>query len=294
MNDSVPMLDRIIQARKADIGAYEVARVLPYRELRMVGPFTFLDHAGPVAVPPSPGSRMDVLAHPHVGLSTVSYLLAGEMMHRDSTGAEQMLRPGDVNWMIAGKGVSHSERLEGSFQDRGGTMELLQAWVALPTEIEDCDPSFAHHPTASLPTFDEAGMSSRLIAGSAFGLEAPVRTHSPMFYLHVELQAGARTPLPTGYPERAAYVVKGRVEVGGQIHTRGQLLVFSPEATPVLTALEPSTLMLLGGEPVGPRHIWWNFVASSKERIEQAKADWRSGRITLPVNDRQSFIPLPE
>ena len=293
MTEIIPPLDRIIQARKADIGAYEVARVLPYRELRMVGPFTFLDHAGPVPVPPSPGSRLDVLAHPHTGLSTVSYLLAGEMMHRDSTGAEQMLRPGDVNWMIAGRGVSHSERLEGDFQKTGGTLELLQAWVALPTEVEDMDPGFAHHPTAVLPTFAEDGAFSRLIAGSAFGVTSPVATHSPLFYLHVELQAGARTPLPSGYPERAAYVVKGRVEVTGQSYTRGQLLVFSPESAPTLEALEPSTVMLLGGDSVGPRHIWWNFVASSKERLEQAKADWQSGRIGLPVNDREAFIPLP-
>ena len=293
MSETVPMLNRIIQARKADIGAYEVARVLPYRELRMVGPFTFLDHAGPVQVPPSIDTRMDVLAHPHIGLSTVSYLLSGEMMHRDSTGAEQMLRPGDVNWMIAGKGVSHSERLEGTFQQTGGTLELLQAWVALPTEFEEIAPGFAHHPTSALPTFEDSGSFSRLIAGSAFGVTAPVQTHSPLFYLHVELQAGAKTTLPTGYPERAAYVVNGRVEVAGQTYTRGQLLVFAPEASPILTALEPSTIMLLGGEPVGPRHIWWNFVASSKERIEQAKAEWQSGRISLPVNDREAFIPLP-
>ena len=293
MNELPPVLSRIIQARKADIGAYEVARVLPYREMRMVGPFTFLDHAGPVSVPANVDTRMDVLAHPHSGLSTVSYLLAGEMMHRDSTGAEQMLRPGDVNWMIAGRGVSHSERLEGAFRETGGTLELLQAWVALPKEDEESDPSFAHHPTSALPTFEEAGSFSRLIAGSAFGVTAPVRTHSPLFYLHVELQAGARTPLPTGYPERAAYVVHGQVEVAGQTYKRGQLLVFAPDAAPVLTALEPSTVMLLGGEPVGPRHIWWNFVASSKERLEQAKVDWQSGRIALPVNDGESFIPLP-
>ncbi|MNY19355.1 hypothetical protein D3C86_1527840 [compost metagenome] len=204
-----------------------------------------------------------------------------------------MLRPGDVNWMIAGKGVSHSERLEGGFQQTGGTLELLQAWVALPTEDEECDPSFAHHPTSALPTFKEAGTFSRLIAGSAFGVTAPVQTHSPLFYLHVELQAGAKTPLPTGYPERAAYVVNGKVEVAGQAYTRGQLLVFAPEASPILTALEHSTVMLLGGEPVGPRHIWWNFVASSKEHIEQAKADWQSGRIALPANDREALIPLP-
>ncbi|MNY06759.1 hypothetical protein D3C86_1395300 [compost metagenome] len=204
-----------------------------------------------------------------------------------------MLRPGDVNWMIAGKGVSHSERIEGAFQQTGGTLELLQAWVALPTEFEETAPGFAHHPTSALPTFEEAGSFSRLIAGSAFGLTAPVQTHSPLFYLHVELQAGAKTPLPTGYPERAAYVVNGRIEVAGQAYTHGQLLVFASEASPVLTALEPSTVMLLGGEPVGPRHIWWNFVASSKERIEQAKADWQSGRISRPVIDSEAYIPLP-
>jgi redox-sensitive bicupin YhaK (pirin superfamily) len=293
MSETMPMLTRIIQTRKADIGAMEVARVLPYREQRMVGPFTFLDHAGPLTVAPNLGKTADVLPHPHSGLSTVSYLLGGEMMHRDSTGAEQMLRPGDVNWMIAGRGVSHSERIEGEFQAKGGILELLQAWVALPVEDEESDPGFAHHPTSALPTFEEAGAFSRLIAGSAFGVSSPVRTHSPLFYLHVELRAGAQTPLPTGYPERAAYVVRGRIEVSGQSYPRGQMLVFAPGASPKLTALEPSTVMLLGGEPVGPRHIWWNFVASSKERIEQAKADWQSGRIGLPANDREAFIPLP-
>jgi redox-sensitive bicupin YhaK (pirin superfamily) len=293
MNETVPPINRIIQARRADIGAYEVARVLPYRELRMVGPFTFLDHAGPVTIPPSPGARLDVLPHPHIGLSTVSYLLSGEMMHRDSTGAEQTLRPGDVNWMIAGKGVSHSERIEGDMQTKGGTLELLQAWVALPVEAEESEPAFFHHANPELPTFAEDGAWSRLIAGSAFGVDAPVKAHSPLFYLHAELRTGAKTTLPQDYPERAAYVVKGRIEVAGQSYAPGQLLVFAPEASPILTALEPSTVMLLGGEPVGPRHIWWNFVASSKERIEQAKADWQSGRLALPPRDDQAFIPLP-
>jgi redox-sensitive bicupin YhaK (pirin superfamily) len=293
MNETEPILSRIIQARKADIGAFEVARVLPYRELRMVGPFTFLDHAGPVTISPNPGPRLDVLPHPHIGLSTVSYLLSGEMMHRDSTGAEQLLRPGDVNWMIAGKGVSHSERIEGTMQTTGGTLELLQAWVALPVEAEESDPAFFHHGQKDLPTFEEDGAWSRLIVGSAFGVKAPVKAHSPLFYLHTELRTGARTSLPPGYRERAAYVVKGRIEVAGQSYAPGQLLVFAPEANPVLTALEPSTVMLLGGEPVGPRHIWWNFVASSKERIEQAKADWQSGRLPLPTHDDRAFIPLP-
>lgn len=293
MSELIPVLDRIIQARKADIGALQVARVLPYRELRMVGPFTFLDHAGPMTVPPNVGRNFDVLPHPHIGLSTVSYLLHGEMMHRDSTGAEQMLRPGDVNWMIAGRGVSHSERIEGEFQTSGGTLELLQAWVALPEEVEETEPAFFHHGNPQLPVLEEGGYWARLIAGSAFGVSAPVKTHSPLFYLHTELQAGAKAALPADYPERAAYVVKGRVEVEGQAYSPGQMLVFAPGTAPTLTALESSTVMLLGGESVGPRHIWWNFVSSSKERIEQAKSDWQSGRLALPQSDKATFIPLP-
>jgi hypothetical protein len=195
--------------------------------------------------------------------------------------------------MTAGRGVTHSERFEEHFRQSGGVLELLQAWVALPDEVEECEPSFDHHGLDELPVFEDGGLWARLIVGSAFGLSAPARTHSPLFYLHVELQAGARCTVPREYAERAVYVAKGRVEVAGQAYEPRQMLVFAAGAAPVITALEPSTVMLLGGEPVGPRHIWWNFVSSRKERIEQAKADWRAGRIALPYHDGREFVPLP-
>lgn len=287
------MIDQVIKARKADIGGLEVGRVLPYRERRMVGPFIFLDHAGPVTLAPHIPHALDVLPHPHIGLSTVTYLFDGVWMHRDSTGVEQPIRPGDVNWMTAGRGVSHSERFEDRFRESGGAMELLQAWVALPDEAEEIAPSFHHHGHEALPVIEENGLWARLIVGAAFGLSAPAKTHSPLFYLHCELQAGAVAVLPHEYPERAAYVAAGRVEVAGQVYERGQMLVFALGAAPTIKALEAARVMLLGGEPVGPRHIWWNFVASSRERIEQAKADWQAGRIALPYHDGEEFIPLP-
>ncbi|MBO9539592.1 pirin family protein [bacterium] len=287
------MLESIITARKADIGGLEVGRLLPSRERRMVGPFTFLDHGGPIDLPAFIPDTLDVLPHPHIGLSTVTYLLDGTMTHRDSLGVEQVIRPGDVNWMTAGRGISHSERFEGPFKDKGGAFNLLQAWVALPVEHEEADPSFNHHPSQELPIFEEGGLWARLIAGTAFGVSAPVKTHSPLFYMHVQLQAGAKAAVPGDHPERAVYVVKGCVEVAGHAYRPGEMLVFAPGAAPLITAQEASTVMMLGGEPVGPRHIWWNFVSSRKERIEQAKADWQAGRIALPPHDARAFVPLP-
>lgn len=288
------MLDLVIKARKADIGGLEVGRVLPYRERRMVGPFIFLDHAGPVTLGPGIPHAYDVLPHPHIGLSTVSYVFDGVWMHRDSTGAEAPIRAGEVNWMTAGRGVSHSERFEDAFRATGGVLELLQAWVALPEAAEELEPSFHHADRAELPVFEEGGLWARLIVGEAFGVRNPIPTHSPLFYLHCELKAGASCTVPRQYPERAAYVVKGCVEVAGQTYESGQMLVFAPGPSPLVTAIVPSTVMLLGGEPVGPRHIWWNFVSSRRERIEEAKADWKAGRIPLPYHDGREFIPLPE
>lgn len=288
------MLEIVIDARKAALSpGFEVARVLPFRRRRMIGPFIFLDHAGPVDLAPPIGHEMDVLPHPHIGLSTVTYLFNGKWMHRDSVGCEQVIRPGDVNWMTAGSGVSHSERFEDEYRRTGGALELLQAWVALPEAVEECDPTFHHYDQRELPEVDEPGLWMRLIAGEACGMVSPVHTHSPLFYLHAELGSGTRLEVPREHTERAAYVVRGRVEFGGASFVPGQLLVFSPGSAPVLQALEPSTVMLLGGESLGKRHIWWNFVSSSKERIEQAKADWQAGRIALPIHDDSEFIPLP-
>jgi redox-sensitive bicupin YhaK (pirin superfamily) len=286
------MIDYVIEQRRRDLGGFEVGRVLPHPQRRMVGPFVFFDHMGPVAFERGLPRSVDVRPHPHIGLSTVTYLFEGEIMHRDSLANEQAIRPGEVNWMTAGSGITHSERFERA-RAQGGTMHGIQAWVALPREDEEIHPRFAHHGGSDLPTDEGQGVWARLIAGSAFGSRAKVETYSPMFYLHWRLAAGAEAQLPADYPERAAYVAAGSIEVDGRRFQPGHMLVFAPARPVRLTAVEPATVMLLGGEPVGERFIEWNFVSSSRERIEQAKADWRAGRMKLPDADNQEFIPLP-
>lgn len=288
------MIEMLIEARRRDLGGFEVGRVLPFAKHRAVGPFVFFDHMGPLDMPAGVPRSTDVRPHPHIGLSTVTYLFDGEMRHQDSVGSDQPIRPGEVNWMTAGRGISHSERFDGPIRDHGGLMHGIQAWVGLPDGLEEIEPAFAHHGPEDLPTYEFEGMWARLIAGSEFGATAQVRTHSPMFYVHWELQPGARAQLPATYPERAAYIAKGRVEVGDRAYAAGQMLVFSTGQPVLFTAVEPSTVMLLGGEPLGERHIWWNFVSSSKDRIEQAKADWKAGRIPLPPHDHDDIIPLPQ
>ena len=289
------MLDIVIESRKASIGpGLSVKRILPFRSRRMVGPFIFMDHAGPVAEPPSTTSSMDVLPHPHIGLSTVSYLFGGKVTHRDSLGVQQVIQPGEVNWMTAGSGIAHSERFEDPTALAGGQLEMIQTWVALPQKDEEAAPSFTNYTTTQLPIFTEKGVWMRLIAGNAYGLTNEVRTHSPLFYLHVVLQQGASFGLPKEHSERGFYIAKGTVEISGVKYFSGQMLVFSNGVDPLIKAIENTTLMMLGGEPLGDRYIWWNFVSSRKERIEQAKADWKEGRIILPPNDNKEFIPLPE
>jgi redox-sensitive bicupin YhaK (pirin superfamily) len=286
------MIDLVIDQRRRDLGGFEVGRVLPYAGHRMVGPFIFFDHMGPKDFEAGFPKTVDVRPHPHIGISTVSYLFDGAMTHRDSVGQTQVILPGEVNWMTAGSGITHSERFE-DLRARGGRMNGIQAWVALPTEAEETDPAFHHHPSADLPTFEDNGMWARLIAGRAFGAEAKVKVHSPMFYVHWALQPGARAQLPAEYPERAAYVSEGIVEVDGREFREGQMLVFAAGEAVTLTAVTGAIIMLLGGEPVGERFIDWNFVSSSKDRIAQAKADWRAGRMKLPDADDGEFIPLP-
>ena len=289
------MLDILIQAREASLGnGLAVRRILPFRLRRMVGPFIFMDHAGPVAIPPGQMPSLDVLPHPHIGLSTVSYLFGGQVTHRDSLGVEQIIRPGEVNWMTAGRGIAHSERFENPAALAGGALEMIQTWVALPEADEESPPAFNNYQPQQLPIFTDSGIWMRLIAGSGFGLKNEVKTHSPLFYLHVVLEPEARFGLPQGYAERGVYVAKGSLEMGGRFYAAGQLLVFTSGTDPVLVAREHTTLMLLGGEPLGERYIWWNFVSSRKERIEEAKADWQAGRIELPPNDNDQFIPLPQ
>jgi len=288
------MLDLVIDARTAAIGnGFSVKRILPYRLRRMIGPFIFMDHAGPVSPSGTQFAQMDVLPHPHIGLSTVSYLFDGQVTHRDSLGVEQVIRPGEVNWMTAGRGIAHSERFEDPALLAGGTFEMLQTWVALPEAVEESAPTFTNYQPDELPLFTERGVWMRLIAGGAYGLSNGVTTHSPLFYVHTVLQPGTRFGLPQHYAERGAYIAKGSLEVNGHSYGAGQLLVFGPTNDPVLVARETCTLMLLGGEPLGERFIWWNFVSSRKERIEQAKADWQAGRIPLPPTDNATFVPLP-
>jgi redox-sensitive bicupin YhaK (pirin superfamily) len=286
------MLELVIDQRRRDLGGFEVGRVLPHAQRRMIGPFIFFDHMGPVHFARGLPRSVDIRPHPHIGLSTVTYLFEGEIMHRDSLATERAIRPGEVNWMTAGRGITHSERFERA-RAEGGEMHGIQAWVALPKELEESEPAFAHHGAADLPTYEEGGLWARLIAGEAFGAKAKVRTSSPMFYAHWRLAAGVRAQLPAEYPERAAYVAAGSVEVNGQRFGQGQMLVFTAGRPILFTTVEPAIVMLLGGEPLGERFIEWNFVSSSKERIETAKADWRAGRMKLPDLDNLEFIPLP-
>jgi redox-sensitive bicupin YhaK (pirin superfamily) len=237
---------------------------------------------------------MDVLPHPHIGLSTVSYLFGGQVTHRDSLGVEQVIRPGEVNWMTAGKGIAHSERFEDPAALAGGELEMIQTWVALPEKDEESNPAFDNYKPEKLPVFTDTGVWMRLIAGSAFGLRSNVKTHSPLFYVHVVIQKNTRFGLPKEHSERGIYVVKGSIDMSGMKYFVGQMLVFNKGVDPVIFSRDGATLMMLGGEPLGERFIWWNFVSSRKERIEQAKADWKEGRIILPPADNDEFVPLPE
>jgi redox-sensitive bicupin YhaK (pirin superfamily) len=288
------MLDLVIESRPHDLGGgLAVGRVLPFARRRMVGPFIFLDHMGPADF--LSGQGIDVRPHPHIGLATVTYLFDGEIHHHDSLGYSEKIRPGEVNWMTAGSGIVHSERTDPSLRSSGGLMHGMQAWVALPREDEETAPAFAHHGVDALPEFTDRGVWARLIAGTAYGLSNRVRTFSPLFYLHAELKDGARLAMPTDHAERAAYVVAGAVEHDGVVHPSGRLLVFTPGNEPVVTATGgPARVMLLGGAGIGQRFIWWNLVSSRQERIDQAKADWKAGRMVLPPDDNSEFIPLPE
>ncbi len=286
------MIELVIDQRRRSLGSFEVGRVLPFARRRMVGPFIFFDHMGPIELPRGLSREADVRPHPHIGLCTVTYVFAGEIVHRDSTGVEQLIRPGEVNWMTAGSGITHSERFERARRE-GGPMHAVQSWVALPNEEEEIAPAFAHHEGDDLPVHRDGGVWLRLLAGEAFGLRAAVKTHSPLFYVHIALAAGARIALPTRYAERAAYIVSGAAEADGRTVSATQMVVFGSGVPAVLQATVPSVLMLLGGAPVGERFIEWNFVSSSEERIAQAKADWRAGRMKLPDLDSEEFIPLP-
>jgi redox-sensitive bicupin YhaK (pirin superfamily) len=284
-------LETIVVPHSRDLGGFSVRRVLPAIERRMVGPFVFFDQMGPAMF--DPGTGIDVRPHPHIGLATVTYLFEGEILHRDTLGSVQAIRPGAINWMTAGRGIAHSERTGPAVRAAGGRLAGIQSWVALPKDDEETEPGFAHHGTAALPTVAGDGKEVRLLIGAAFGARSPVRTFSETLYADIALEAGARLAVPNGPEERALYLVEGTVAIDGEEFAPGRLLVLRPATEIVATARSAARLMLLGGALLdGPRHVWWNFVSSSHDRIEQAKADWQAGRFPAVPGDSE-FIPLP-
>ncbi|HSF56559.1 MAG TPA: pirin family protein [Candidatus Binatia bacterium] len=285
-------LEAVIVPRARDLGGFEVRRALPSPQRQMVGPFIFFDQMGPAELPE--GKGIDVRPHPHIGLATVTYLFDGTIVHRDSLGSLQSITPGDVNWMTAGRGIVHSERSDGEIRKRREKLFGIQIWVALPKRYEETGPDFTHYARASLPVIEGEGKTIRVIAGSLFGKTSPVKTLSSLFYTDVTLQPGASLSLGPEHEERAVYLVGGKIDIAGQIFEPGRMLVFSPGDTIVLKATDAARVLLFGGEPMdGPRYLWWNFVSSSRERIEQAKADWKAGRFA-PVPGETEFIPLPD
>jgi redox-sensitive bicupin YhaK (pirin superfamily) len=287
-------IETVIVPRARDLGGFEVRRALPSRGLQMVGPFIFFDQMGPAEF--TTGQGIDVRPHPHINLATVTYLFEGEIIHRDSLGTMQPIRPGAVNWMTAGRGIVHSERTSPELKARGSRLFGIQTWVALPAAREETEPAFAHYGETELPTLDAEGKRVRLIVGRAWGLHSPVKTLSEMIYADAVLDPGAALPLETVHEERAVYVVSGAPSIAGDRFPSGELLVLRPgEAITVRNPEQnPARLVVIGGDPMdGPRHIWWNFVSSRPERIEQAKADWQAGRFATVPGDAEEFIPLP-
>jgi redox-sensitive bicupin YhaK (pirin superfamily) len=292
-------IETLIIPRARDIGGFEVRRALPAPQRQMVGPFIFFDQAGPAEL--LTGHGIDVRPHPHIGLGTVTYLYRGDFHHRDSTGADQIIRPGELNWMVAGRGVSHSERTTATARTGPNSLFGIQTWLALPENHEDVQPSFEHHGKEALPVIEDRGVSVRLILGNAYGKVAPAKMLSETFYADVTLDAGSRLPMPDNHEDRGIYIVEGSISVAGQEFQSQQMMVFRPgDRITVAAGERGARLRILGGATLsGPRHIWWNFVASSKERIEEAKAEWRAqdwvkGRFDLPANDRDEHIPLPD
>ena len=283
----------VIDPRPRDLGGFTVRRLLPAAGNRMVGPFIFLDHMGPAVM--ERGAGMDVRPHPHIALATVTYLFEGEIIHRDTLGSELAIHPGDVNWMLAGRGIAHSERSSPDERARGVRIHGIQSWVALPTAHEEAPPAFAHHPARTLPRLRRDGAELTVIAGTAYGAESPVGVLSPTLYVDARLEAGARLTVDGEHVQRAVHVVEGIARIGERRIGPGVMAVLRHGAEVTVEVEGPSRLMLLGGAPLdGDRHIWWNFVSSSKERIERAKDDWRNGRFGKVPGDDKEFIPLPE
>jgi hypothetical protein len=282
---------KLIEGRERDLGGFFVRRILPAQGRPMVGPFIFFDHLGPAQF--EPGKGIDVRPHPHISLATVTYLFEGSLEHRDSLGNVRVIRPGDVNWMTAGRGIAHSERTPHLARAAGEKIHGIQSWVALPDGHEDAQPDFTHYPATALPRSSQDGVDAAVIAGEAFGLRSPVATLWPTLYVHVMIAAGAQLRIPEEHGERAVYVVQGDVSIDGATILERQLAVLESGTEPLLRAREPSRVMLLGGERFPtPRHIWWNFVASTRERIDAAKERWSKGEFA-PVPGETEFIPLP-
>lgn len=280
----------LIKPHEKDLGEFTVRRVLPSAQQRMVGPFVFFDHMGPAEFPP--GKGIAVRPHPHIGIATITYLFEGEIMHRDSLGYVQPIQSGAINLMTAGRGIVHSERA-GDDLHTVSRLHGIQSWIALPLEQEECDPEFLHYPADTLPQIDTANCTVRVIMGSAYGQRSPVKTYSSTLYLECLLQDGAQLDLPENYEELALYVVSGQISIDDQTYSGGVMAVAAAERSVQLQASKDSRVMVIGGDALGPRTVWWNFVSSSKARIEQAKVDWNEGRFgTVPGDDE--FIPLPE
>ena len=290
---AAPPVELDIAAHTRDLGGgFTVRRLLPSPLRRMVGPFIFVDHMGPVHL--APGLGLDVRPHPHINLATVTYLFEGEILHRDSLGTEQVIRPGAVNWMTAGRGIVHSERSPAAARKAGPNLHGMQLWIALPTEHEEVEPSFQHHPADTIPTIELPGARLRVVAGAAYGATAPIKTLSPLFYVEAQLDADAEIALPDEYQGRAAYVVTGVISCAGKTYCEGSMVVFRSGVSAAITALAGSRVMLLGGAPLtGQRYIYWNFVSSSQDRIERAKDNWRKRRFPSILHDDAEFIPLP-
>jgi redox-sensitive bicupin YhaK (pirin superfamily) len=283
----------VVEPVSKDLGGFSVRRALPSVQRRLVGPFVFLDHMGPATF--HAGEGLDVRPHPHIGLATVTYVTEGAILHRDTLGSTQSIVPGDVNWMVAGRGIAHSERSDATERQIERRMAGLQSWVALPRAHEEAAPGFFHHPAATLPHLTDTGVSAVVVAGTAYGATAPVQVFSPTLYADLTLQPGVAAPLPQEHAERAVYVLAGEVTVAGDSFGAHKLLVFRPgDAITLRAGPQGARLLLVGGEPLeGPRHLWWNFVSSDPARIEQAKDDWRAGRFGVVPGDEREFIPLP-
>lgn len=285
-------VELVIGSKPKDLGDFDVRRILPNRDRRQIGPFAFFDHMGPADF--SPGQGIGVRPHPHIGLATVTFLFEGVIQHRDSLGFDQAITPGAVNWMTAGRGIVHSERTPQELRASGSRLHGLQVWLALPVDSEEMEPSFVHHPASSLPQVEFPGAELTLIAGAAYGEVSPVKTASETFYLAGKLDDTAEFEMPSGFEDRAIYVAEGEVAIGSKTLSPGEMAVVCTGATPRVVAQSPSLIAMIGGAKLdGERHLWWNFVSSSKEQIEQAKSDWKEGRFPEVPGDPE-FIPLPE